>query len=294
MNLFQYASGLLPSFSKNAVLTSAEITKTSIREHTLPAYDTAVELWKGTKFKAKSIQAIEAEIKKGVASKPLFEVVQKALSNGCLILEFAGDHSKKIFSNTEANLGLTYAKATLVRVVNASEFANTYARKLINYIYIEEAIQAGVEQHVVMPPAEVKWLTDGVNDFCIALRALTRNVEDFKKHVSGLPDAIISELTEATFSTTLGEGKTDPFELRNLSVKVSPFYLIGMMVASYQANKYKAAQAELELLQLRQLQLQKAMERTQDAKLEKELEYLQDRVNGLNYSIQKMEKNYHV
>jgi hypothetical protein len=294
MNLFQYVSGLLPSFSKNAVLTSAEITKTSIREHTLPAYDTAVELWKGTKFKAKTVQVIESEIKKGVSPKPLFEVVQKALSNGCLILEFAGDHSKKIFSNTEANVGLTYAKATLVRVVGASEFANTYARKLINYIYIEEAIQAGVEQHVVMPPVEVKWLHDSVNDFCIALRALTRNVEDFKKHVNGLPDAVISELTEATFSTTIGEAKTDPFELRNLSVKVSPFYLVGMWMASYQANKYKAAQAELELLQLRQLQLQKTLERTQDAKLEKELEYLQDRVNGLNYSLQKMEKNYHV
>lgn len=294
MNFLKYIQSLVPSFSKNSVLESAELTIASLREHTLPSYVMAIQLWKGQKFKSKEVLSIAGEISKSVENKQLFEAVEKSLSNAILILEFAGQYSKKIFSETEANKGLTYVKATILRTVQAAEFANTYARRLLNYIYCFEARAVSAEEQPDMSQAEKDWIEENLADFCICLNALRKEVSDLKKHVEGLPDAVISDLTERTFVTTLGDGKLDPMMMRHLSAKVNPFYLVGIWTASYQANKFKAAQAELELLQLRQMQMEKLFAKTQDAKLQKEIEYLQDRVTGLNFTIQKMEKTYNV
>jgi hypothetical protein len=301
MNFLNYIKSLFPSFTKNAIMDSAVITAASIRDHTLPAYVTAVDLWKGQKFKSKEAQSLMGEIQKNLdkrLSKAPFEGIKEALTNGVIVIDYLGAYSKQIFSEHEANMGLTYAKATVVRSVQASEFANTYARRLLNYVYSVEAAELMKNQTETggssMSPAEVLWVKGNVGDFCIAINALSLDVKDFEKHLKGLPDAVISDLSEKTFVSTIGEAKIDPMQLRHLSVSVNPFYLFGMMVAEYQASKYKSAQEEMQLLQLRQLQLQKMFEKNPDAKLEKEIEYIQDRVTTINFRIQKMEKDYHV
>ncbi len=126
----------------------------------------------------------------------------------------------------------------------------------------------------------------------MCIEVMRRDPKDIAKALKGLPDSTITELTEKTLPAMLGEKAVDPFSLRHLSVQVNPFYFIGMLKAEYQANKYKGAKAELELLQLRKLNLEKLLAKSPDARLEKEIEYMANRVSGLNYDIDKMEKEY--
>jgi hypothetical protein len=138
----------------------------------------------------------------------------------------------------------------------------------------------------------VVWLENGFLDFCNCLKTLGLDIKKIEEQIKDMPDAGISELTERTFPATLGSSKIDPFQMRYLSAAVNPFYYFGMLRAENQAKCYKVAKEELELLQLRKLNLEKLYDKTQDAKLQKEIEYMENRVSGLNYDITKMQEEY--
>jgi len=294
MKFLNYIRTLLPTFGKDKVLESCELTRNSIAEHTLPAYETAVTLWKGQKFKSTEVLAFSTAYLRKVNSSPknLLESVTKALSNGLVVTQLLSDNIKKLYADNEANVSLTFLKTTLLRMVQSAEYANTYSRRLLNYIYVcETQKEMGISQ-AQLTPAEIKWIENGFDDFCVCINILLMDVKQIEKGLNQLPDAVVTDLTEKTFLGTMGEGKLDPFQMRHLSTKWNPFYLLGMFAAKGQADRYKAAQQELELIQLRKLQLEKLHSKTQDAKLEKEIEYLQDRVSSMNYKLEKMEETY--
>lgn len=298
MDLLAYIKTLMPVFSKNDIIVSCETTKTSIKEHTLPAYKTAALLWQGQKFKSEEIKDIANYFGKNISTKNgnMVNAIADALENGLSILDTLSNQSNSVYSNQEANISLTYLKTSIIRLVEASEFANTYARRLLNYIYICETNasykdkEGGTEESIT--PAELKWLTSGLQDFCTCISFMQYDTKKIEKHLNELPDANITELTEKSFHTTIGTNKIDPFSLRHLSARINPFYLFGMWKAERQANVYKSAKAELELLQLRKLNLQKVLDKKPDAKLEKEIDYMQNRVSGLVHDLEKMEEEY--
>jgi hypothetical protein len=143
-----------------------------------------------------------------------------------------------------------------------------------------------------MTPAEIEAVKSGLLDFCLTIEILSRDVKETQRLIKGVPDALITTLTEKTFPSTLGMGKIDPLRMNGLSARFNPFHFAGMFIAEYQANKYKASKTTLELVQLRKLNLEKIYDKTQDAGLQKEIEYMENRVSKLNYSIAQMEKEY--
>ncbi len=295
MKFLDYIKTLMPVFSKSDITKSCELTQASLSQHTIPAYTTADSLWKGQKFKSKEAKDYVAYYERSVGisrNEGIIGSIHSALVNGLAILDALNDDTKVTYSEKEANVSMTYLKTTVVRLIESCEYANTYARRFLNYVYFLETSVENDEDNASLSPAEVKWIKDGFMDFCLCIKMMKLDVKVIRKHLDDLPNATITELTEKTFSTTIGEGKMDPFQLRHLSARANPFYLIGMWEAELQAEKYKSAKAELELLQLRKYNLEKQMSKEPDAKLEKEIAYMQNRVSGLIYNIGKMEEKY--
>lgn len=297
MNILNFIKGLLPSFKKDKIVESCELIGNSIREHTLPAYVSAEDLFSGKKFKSEEARDFAAVYEKKVGivrGAGMMGSIRTGLDNTLVLLQKISSDSNGLFSETETNLSLTYAKATCLRLIDAADFVNDYSRKLLNYIFVLET--ANADEHVSVKDsisaAEIKKLHEGFFDFCTCMKVLLRDVKDIETVIKNIPDAVVTAVTEKTLPSTIGRDKIDPFMLSNLSVKINPLYKIGMMVAEYQANKYKSAKAELELLQLRKLNLEKLYEKSPDARLQKEIEYMEDRVSSLNYKVAQMEKDY--
>jgi hypothetical protein len=297
MNFLEYIKTLSPVFGKTNVTKSCELSQTSLSQHTIPAYASASTLWKGQKFKSETTSDYVKWYEKSVGlnrTENMFTSIHLALVNGLTILNLLSDTSKNSYSESEANISMTYFKTTVVKIIESCEFASTYARKLLNYIYFLETEVVDVDHGSSPSPAEIKWIKDGFMDFCLCINTMKLDPKIIENHLNNLPNATVTELTEKTFSTTIGMNKMDPMNLRHLSARINPFYLIGMWVAEYQAEKYKTAKAELELLQLRKYNLEKQLEKTPDAKLEKEIAYMQNRVTGMIYKVNKMEDSYGV
>lgn len=292
MALFDFVKSLHPTINKKDVMQTVALTTQSLKEHTLPAVKAAETLFKGQKFKSDGAKGIETIIKRAVDSKPLFETIHLRLQNALVLLEKIEAYSKRVFSEHETNLGFTYAKATCLRLAQAAELSSLYTRRLINYVYWLEAESIGAEGITGPKATEIAWLNDNLTNFITALNGLDKKPEVFETQLNQLPDAIVSAQSENAFMGTLGAAKLDPFNLRALSVRWNPFYMLGMLLSEFQADRYKSAQEEAKLLEFRLLQIEKLRDKTQDAKLDREIEMLQDRVTSLHAKLSRMEQNW--
>lgn len=289
MFFYEYIQKLMPSFGKHKVTESYEITIASIKNHTLPAYESASELFNGQKFASQFNQDLQAEFTKQVRGKRnLIEGVRDALKNGLVVLEAAQDLSKTTYSNAEASAALDFQKATLLRIAQAADFANDFGKKLLNAIYVNEAAQRGIGANMV--PAQVKYIEKNYNDFLTAINFLFINVDQFNKKFKEIPQALINKISEETLAQTVGWSKLDPFTLRGF-VGYNPVVLF---FAERQARKYKETKDQYELLQLRMLQLQKLYDNEPDPGLEKQINIMQDRLTTLEFQLKKTEEEYNL
>ena len=296
MNFYNFIVSLFPTFKRDDILDAAIGTRKSIMEHSLTAYQSADDIWGKNPFTSKEVKALEKQYKSDVgisARQSMIGDILFALQNSLKVLDYVVQKGKVIYSDNEASAGLTFQKATILRVVAVSDFVNKYSLDLLNYIYVYETKDtAGGKDTEGISKAEEDMVISQFNDFCIAIRVLKVNMESLEKSLSELPDATVSEMTEKTFISTMGAKKIDPLNLRGFSVRKNPFFMFGMLEAEKQEKKYKAKKEMLELIQLRLMNLQKIRDKKQDASLDKEIEYYQARVTSLNHEIEKMNKEY--
>lgn len=296
MNFYNFIVSLFPTFKRDDVLDAAIGTRKSIMEHSLTAYESADQVWGKTPFTSKEIKGLEKQYKSevGISTRQsMIGDILFALQNSLKVLDYVVQKGKVIYADNEASAGLTFQKATILRVVSVSDFVNKYSLDLLNYIYVCETkdTDAGKDTEGISK-AEEEMVISQFMDFCVAIRVLKVNMESLEKALAELPDATVSDMTEKTFISTMGAKKIDPLNLRGFSVRKNPFFIFGMLEAEKQEKKYKAKKEMLELIQLRLMNLQKIRDKKQDASLDKEIEYYQSRVTGLNHEIEKMNKEY--
>lgn len=296
MNFFNFLKSLFPTFKRDELLDSVIAIRKSVQEHSVQAYRSADQVWGNTPFVSKEAKGLEKAYRSDVGlsgKQSMITSISLAMDNTLKVLDLVVQKGKAIYSDNEASMGLTFQKATILRIVTVADFANKYSLDLLNYIYTVEAqATKGGEGIESLAKAEVDQLLNQFPDFCVAINVLKTDMSSLEKALNELPDAVVSEMTERTFVATLGSNKIDPFQVRNFSVRKNPFYIFGMMIAERQEKKYKAKKETVELLQLRLLHLQKLRDKTQDASLDKEINYYQDRVTSLNHELEKLNKDY--
>lgn len=294
MKTQSYLASLLPSFAKDQVLEDIRLTRTELEDITLPAYEHALPLLKSHDYKSKALDADMAQFKRTVTSSSggFVAVVNKALKTALENLDEVEAMVTKTYSEEIAGAGVTYLKANLLQLVEIIGFVSKYARKYLVYIYVCETAEFEDGDTVVsesITKAEQEWLRANFLSFCTALNVVSTPRASFKKSIDDIPDIVVTNDNAQSLGATVGEHKIDPFQMRLIPVWLNPIYHIGMFVAEWQANRYKAAQEELKLLQLRKLNLERVSDGKPDARVQKEIKYMESRVQSLNYKIAKME-----
>lgn len=296
MNLYNFVKSLFPTFKRDELIDSVIAIRKSVMEHSVQAYRSADQIWGDTALVSKQAKAMEKTYRLEVGlpgRQSMITSIYSVLENTLKVLDLVVEKGKVIYSDNEASMGLTFQKATVLRIVTVAEFANKYSLDLLNYIYVVEAqATKGGESIDNVSKAEEELLVSQFHDFCVAMNVLKVDMGSLEKALNDLPDAVVSEMTERTFIATVGSKKIDPFQVRNFSIRKNPFYILGMMSAERQEKKYKAKKETVELLQLRLMHLQKLRDKTQDASLDKEINYYQDRVTSLNHELEKLNKDY--
>lgn len=302
MKIAHFLASLLPSFGKEQVVEDIRLTRGELTEITEPAYKSAAEVFKSWRFKSKHLDDDFAQFKRMVksGSDNMVVAIDKSLKTVVENLDTVDELINQTYNEEVAGAGLTYLKANLLQFVECVAFVSKFARKYLIYIYVCETAelddQAGDNRMEKIAesisPAEIEWLKKNFLSFCTAWNVVTTGSSQLKKALNDIPDVVVTSDNVHTLGATMGENKIDPFQLKLIPVWLNPIYHIGMFVAEWQASRYKAAQEELKLLQLRKLNLQRLQQGKPDAKVQKEIEYMESRIQGLNFKLAKMEKQH--
>lgn len=295
MEAFKYISSLLPSLKKHGILEDCDVTLNELRNTTLPSYKIANDLFKGWKFKSKAMQEASANftsVVKNTGNKNMVCVINERLQNSVGNLETVEKIIAATFNSEIAGEGLTYAKANILQFVECTAFVSKFSRKFLSYVYIcETAEYEDTDTKVAesLSPAEQDWLRTNFISFCTALNIVTNDNSDIKQMLHDIPEITVTSENNQTLKETIGINKIDPLQMGLIPIVLNPVYHIGMMYAEWQASRYKAAQEELKMLQLRHLYLARLNEGKNDAGIRKQIDVVERRVADLNYRINKME-----
>lgn len=294
----QYIAALSPTIAKKEVVNDIRLTHAEIKDTTLPMYNEAVDFFKSWKFQDESLDKQFAMFRRMVTvtgNNPI-SIIQKALHEGLENLDTVGDLVERAFNEDIAAGGLTFLKSCLMQFVEYAGFTSKYARKFLIYVYIKETEKyqdSGTSLADALMPAEIEWLEANFLHFCQTLNILATSPQVLKKAIGDIPDIVITEENATTLPHTLGENKIDPLKMGFIPVWLNPFYHVGMWMAEWQADRYKAAKEERVLCELRLLNLKKLADGKPDANLAKRISVTEDRVSGLNAKIAKLEEGHH-
>jgi hypothetical protein len=295
MNIAKFISTLLPSFGRERILEDLGITLREYESKVIPEYRQLTRDMHGFSYKNKEVQFLQSTFKQHYGSGDMFTAIDKALPAVLLNVQKLEALVHEHFSKDVAGAGLTYKNANLLQLAEYAAFVAKYARKLAVFVVTAESLElakSDVAFSDSIPPAQEKWVTTNMPYFCSALLTLAMPVAKLVDSLLSLPEAIVSADGEQGLSAQLGADKIDPFKTRLVPTWMNPIYHVGMFVAEWQAARFKEAEEEMQLLQLRRLNLQRLKQGKQDALLDQQIEKTESRIQTLSYKLAQMEKSY--
>lgn len=294
MKLLSYIRAIANMFSKDTLRDDIRITLSELNTTTIPAYATSLQMLKTWTFKSPEMKEMISAWG-GIAERKSGNIIQSIHADLVAAVEnmhFIEKYVDTNFGDDVIAAGLTFPKAQVLQFVDACSFSSRYARKYLNYVIICETAQfpdAAVIVADELSKAEIQWLKENFTNFIFALNAAGTNPNQLPKIINDMPDVVVSEDSDTAARAIGGDKKTDPLKMGFIPIAINPIYFYGMRKAEWQAKRFKAAQEELKILQLRKLQLEKLADGKPDAGLKRQIDYMAQRIQNLNYDIAKLE-----
>lgn len=303
MNIVSYVKSLLPKFGKDRVLEDSRIIRTELETVSIPSYVEAEKAFTKWTFKSETLKGFITIFNRNIKPTSGFGnkdnmviTIRKGLERLLDILEMTEDNLQKNLEEDVIADGVTCLKANLIQCLEGVSYLSKYSFKLLNYIYVAEtgALEDNEKNALKsnFSPAELEYIEKGFVEFCLVFGALTRSKQEFTKLIDQVPDIMVNFTNGDAITSTITSDKLDPLGMRSFSVRVTnPIYHIGLMVAEWQAQQYKLSKETKKILELRLLNLELIVQKNPDAKLQQEIEYIQSRIQGLDFKIRKMEES---
>lgn len=294
MKIKAYLASLLPSFSKERVTEDCRIIRGEIKEYVIPATEQAAHFFKTHKFKSAELEPMLAQFKrmvKGDGNDNPVTTISKSFKAILDNLDTVEERIEQVYSEEIAGGGFTYLKANLLQFVECIHFVSKFSLKFMNYVWICETAEyeeGGTAIAESLAPAEIEWLKTNFLTYCTAFNVVTGQPNSVKHAIADIPDIVVTNENADTLQQTQGR-KVDPFQMGLIPIWLNPVYHVGMLVAEYQASRYRAAKEKLKLLQLRRINMEKLVNGKPDATVQKQIKYMESRISDMEYEIAKME-----
>ncbi len=205
--------------------------------------------------------------------KNIFQDISAGILNAERNLEIIEEYVEKHLSNNSVGASLSLKKSFCIAYINNLEFAVDYIQHLVDFY-----IQRMTPNSKVLSKAEVEFVEKNIKRFANLFTDLAKPSDKFQKEFDKLVDVQVTDAND----DILIHDNVSSFKLNNfMGFRYSPVFFIGKAIADYQVNKYKARKDKIKYLQLRLVYLENENKNTPDAKLEKEIEFLKNRIDKL-------------
>lgn len=299
MELIKYIASLTGHLKKDDVQEDSLARIKEFETLIVPSYSEAADFFNNKKFSSSKLQNLSVIFYR-------FYIGDVKFKNN-FILEIA-DKLPDVVANLNSNAemingdleadtlkdGISAKKALLVRNSDLSAFISKYCIDLLSYVYLEEIKESSnITNAADFTKQQLDFITDNISQFAKVFGIFSMSNKDFVKKFDDVPDVLANEESVQSIVNVFGRGRVDPLDDGMIVGFVpNPFYHAGIVWAEWENYRYKRmvearTSLNLKLLYLRQLKDQGV----KDASIEKQIAYNQDRVEDLDYKIQRIEES---
>lgn len=289
MAIADYLKSLSPTLKRDEVLEDVRVTLKELDTIVIPAYSTADTYFKTNRLISPSVKELSdsfyEEFKpKGGKKSTFIGDIEVALSNLRANLQYVYEDSEKILETDVIASGLTIKKAFYVRLAEYANFMTNYAIDLLNFCYffeMQEMVGTHEANNMEINPMTMKTVVDNIDNFSRLMASYAIEHDKFVKITTKLVD-VLANTDDGILSSIYDKDQYDPTFVALTSGFIPyPVYHFRMMIAEYQLKRYRANENKKRALELRLLHITMLKEQKNDPRLEKEISYVQGRIDGL-------------
>lgn len=295
MNILEFSRSLLPDFTRARILEDIEVTRRELNEATLPPYRTAEDLFGKKKLLSTYSQTFESvfdrDVKinhKGNFIVGIYETLENMVENIDMVERLV----HKRFASDVIKDAMTIFKLNLLQYVEMMSFAVKYARRLLIVVLTAEVNAANKENEMDgILDSEIQYLAAGRDSFNRGIRVMSDKKKTVEDRFDSIPEIGASDDAIQMANATAEPLDLDPFAFGLIPLGLNPIYHVRLAISEWQAKRYRTAEEESRMLEFRLLQLQEIAKGNKDAALQQQIEYNQNRLNKLRYSLKEMEED---
>jgi len=294
MKIINFLPSLLPLTNKTTVTEDIRILREELHAETLPAYKNAVEAFKRTPFVADFTKQFDQIARKRVDNYKdnYIATIDLALNRALKNLDTISKLVDEQFNEDILRDAMTYTRTNLLQYIEMVSFICSYSRRLLLLTYSTEADPKGIVSVTPSATRDINWLLQNQDVFLLALNAASLKPKELDEKFESIPDMTATIDGDASAQAVVGSARLDPFGFRLIPYKLNPIYHIKMAITSWQVSRHKLSKEEKTTLELRLLHLKMSRDGTKDARLERNIEYNEERIADLRYKINKLETQY--
>ena len=290
----EFVQSLIPRMVKDDVITDIGITIQEFETLVLPVVSELRSEKKNIKFKSGISKNINASFNanyKGKGKGHLIDAIGESLPNVIANMKSVRDSLDSSLEADVITAGLTAEKATLLRVAEHGAFMTDYCLDVISCVISDEVESKSDIKNDDIPPIKLRKLTENASNFGMLLTAYSIDPKLFKDKLASIPPVTFNAETATLIRGTYGDSSLDPFNaIVTSNFTGNPFYHLRMVWEEYQNKRFRAKADKKKMLELKVLQLKHLNDGRNDPKVESQIKYIQNRINELEYEMEKMKE----
>lgn len=303
LNILTFIKSLLPSVQKTDIENDIELSLEAIST-IQTEYNNLRDILEVTPLQSKNskniIKSIYTELNK---FKPDVDLTRKQdiakdtitlFSNAKINGEYIYEQIRDTVNDVVVTEALTAARANIFRSVAHYFFMTRYALDLLNYIYIQESKLAlsELDKGFKLNKKQEEFITKNSWVYARLLSVYGSSSSKFKDHLQSIESISVSKNKLDEVEDMYSSNKLDLFNNLPNGFIGSPIYSVRLIFAQWTADRHRNLKDKKKLLELRVLHLRLLKEQNQsDVSVEKEIQYLQNRLDDIDYSIAKIEQD---
>lgn len=302
LNLVGFINSLLPSFSKADIESDLEISLEYI-PGILESYASFKSVTEVAKIQHKDAKKLVDELYRELEGHGKLKLSRtKNLGQDTLAL-FAnvktnGEYLLKEISDAVNDVvmsqALTAYKANLLRAVPHYYFLVRYATDLLNFLYVKEVefTKVETERAFNLNKKQEEFVVKNLWIYARLLSFYGMEHGQFKSKVESISDVTVPQDKVEEVVDQFGAERMDVFNNLPQGFVGSPIYSVRLIFAQWEADRYRTLKDKKKLLELRFLHLKLLKEQgTSDASVEKEIQYLQNRITDIDHKLSRIEED---
>lgn len=291
MNIKNYISSLLPSFGKDRILEDLRMSRTELQDLRLTIREAAKIVTRNKSKQAQDLIRVGVNMDLGMkSSDTIFSFLATNLDNIIDHIDLLERLTKQELPDTVAPKGMDLRQINTLQLSEAVAFTVSFTRFLCVYLtrgeFMVLASEKKLENEAEQLQYEHEMFESGKLPYLTALRVLTKPITNTQEALAKVPEVVAGDTDFNILRATVSQARLDVGSLSGQNFEWNPIYHVRMSIAESNELRFRECKSQLACFQLQLQRYKLASSGKQDARLDREIGYLEREIRALSAEIE--------